>query len=87
MPEGIDAAASLAVPYAEVCRRELSLIAARNYVPDDFREAMRLIANGAVDVEPMVTGLQRTSFFVDHRDALPWSDRRSFGIIGATPNV
>lgn len=48
--------ASLAVPHAEVYRRELSLIAARNYVPDDFREAMRLIADGAVDVEPMVTG-------------------------------
>lgn len=48
--------APLKVPFAEVYRRELSLIAARNYVPDDFREAMRLIVDGAVDVAPMVTG-------------------------------
>ncbi len=48
--------APLAVPFAQVYRRKLSLIAARNYVADDFREAMRLIAEGAVAVEPMVTG-------------------------------
>jgi len=49
-------AAPLEVPFAQVYRRELSLVAARNYVPDDFREAMRLIADGAVEVAPMVTG-------------------------------
>jgi 2-desacetyl-2-hydroxyethyl bacteriochlorophyllide A dehydrogenase len=52
-PHGADH--RLAVPYAKVYRRELSLIASRNYVPDDFVEAMRLIAAGQVDAAAMVT--------------------------------
>ncbi|MDX9862868.1 MAG: alcohol dehydrogenase catalytic domain-containing protein [Rhodospirillales bacterium] len=47
----------LDLPFAKVYRRELSLIASRNYVPDDFREAMRLLAEGAVKTEPLVTGV------------------------------
>jgi L-iditol 2-dehydrogenase/L-gulonate 5-dehydrogenase len=48
-------AATLRVAFAKVYKRELSLIAARNYVPDDFREAMRLIADGAVEVAALIT--------------------------------
>jgi 2-desacetyl-2-hydroxyethyl bacteriochlorophyllide A dehydrogenase len=48
--------APLRVTYAKVYRRELSLIASRNYVPDDFREAIRVLEVGAIDTEAMVTG-------------------------------
>lgn len=42
--------------YAKVYRRELSLIASRNYVPDDFLEAMRLLDSGGVEAAPLITG-------------------------------
>jgi threonine dehydrogenase-like Zn-dependent dehydrogenase len=48
--------APLAVAYAKIYRRELALIAARNYVPDDFKEAIRLLEADAVDPDPMITG-------------------------------
>ena len=47
----------LSVPYAKVYSREITLVASRNYVPDDFVEAMRLMANGEVDVSPLITGV------------------------------
>jgi L-iditol 2-dehydrogenase/L-gulonate 5-dehydrogenase len=47
----------LELPFAKVYRRELSLIASRNYVPDDFREAMRLMAEERVKTGPLVTGV------------------------------
>ena len=43
------------MPFAKVYRRELALIASRNYVPDDFREAIRLLEAGAIETAPMVT--------------------------------
>ena len=43
--------------YAKVYRRELALIASRNYVPDDFIEAMRLLDSGDVDAAPLITGV------------------------------
>jgi 2-desacetyl-2-hydroxyethyl bacteriochlorophyllide A dehydrogenase len=48
--------APLEMPFADVYRRELSLIASRNYVPDDFVEAIRLLEAGAVDPDVMITG-------------------------------
>ena len=48
--------APLGMPFATIYRRELALIASRNYVPDDFREAIRLLEAGAIDPLPMVTG-------------------------------
>ena len=48
--------APLEMPFADVYRRELSLIASRNYVPDDFIEAIRLLEVGAVDPDVMITG-------------------------------
>jgi threonine dehydrogenase-like Zn-dependent dehydrogenase len=48
--------APLEMPFADVYRRELSLIASRNYVPDDFIEAIRLLETGAVDPDVMITG-------------------------------
>jgi 2-desacetyl-2-hydroxyethyl bacteriochlorophyllide A dehydrogenase len=47
--------APLRIPFAQVYRRELALIASRNYVPDDFREAIRLLEAGAIDPLPMVS--------------------------------
>jgi len=47
----------LELPFAKVYRRELSLIASRNYVPDDFREAMRLMTEGRVKAGPLITGV------------------------------
>jgi threonine dehydrogenase-like Zn-dependent dehydrogenase len=43
------------MPFAQIYRRELALIASRNYVPDDFREAIRLLDAGAVVTAPMIT--------------------------------
>jgi L-gulonate 5-dehydrogenase len=48
--------APLEMPFAEVYRRELSLVASRNYVPDDFIEAIRLLEAGAIDPDVMITG-------------------------------
>jgi 2-desacetyl-2-hydroxyethyl bacteriochlorophyllide A dehydrogenase len=48
--------APLELPYAPIYRRELSLMASRNYVPDDFREAIRLLEAGAIDPDAMITG-------------------------------
>jgi len=48
--------APLELPYAPIYRRELSLVASRNYVPDDFREAIRLLEAGAIDPDAMITG-------------------------------
>lgn len=45
----------LGVPFAQIYRRELALIASRNYVPDDFREAIRLLAASAIETAPMIT--------------------------------
>jgi 2-desacetyl-2-hydroxyethyl bacteriochlorophyllide A dehydrogenase len=45
----------LPMPFAQVYRSELTLIASRNYVPDDFREAIRLLEAGAIETAPMVT--------------------------------
>lgn len=46
----------VAIPYATVYRRELSLIASRNYTRHAFAEAIRLVAAGAIDEDVMVTG-------------------------------
>ena len=51
------------MPFAQVYRRELALISSRNYVPDDFREAIRLLEAGAVATGPMVTATYRLSDF------------------------
>jgi L-iditol 2-dehydrogenase/L-gulonate 5-dehydrogenase len=48
--------APLELPYAPIYRRELSLMASRNYVADDFREAIRLLEAGAIDPDAMITG-------------------------------
>ena len=47
--------APLGMPFARIYRRELALIASRNYVPDDFREAIRLLEAGALETAPMVS--------------------------------
>lgn len=51
------------MPFAQIYRRELALIASRNYVPDDFREAIRLLAAGAVVTAPMITATYPLSEF------------------------
>jgi L-iditol 2-dehydrogenase len=45
----------LTISFPKIYRRELSLIVSRNYVPDDFREAIRLIGEGWVDVDALIT--------------------------------
>ncbi len=54
----------LDLSFAKIYRRELSLIASRNYVPDDFREAMRLMVEGRVKTEPLITGVWPLAEFV-----------------------
>lgn len=54
----------LGLPYAKVYRRELTLVASRNYVPDDFREAMRLMAAGEVKTSSLITGTWPLAEFI-----------------------
>jgi 2-desacetyl-2-hydroxyethyl bacteriochlorophyllide A dehydrogenase len=46
----------LAFPHAPILhRRELSLLASRNALPDDFRRIIKLIEEGAINTEPWIT--------------------------------
>lgn len=54
MPHGD---AELAVPHPEFYRKELSLIISRNYIRQDFMDAIQLLENGAVEPSAMVTGV------------------------------
>ncbi|TDD83050.1 oxidoreductase [Actinomadura darangshiensis] len=47
----------LDLPYERFYARELSMVACRNYVRDDFRDAVALIADGKVDPRPLRTGV------------------------------
>lgn len=46
----------LTIDYATIYRKELSVVATRNYTRHDFEEAVALLADGSVDPRPMVTG-------------------------------
>lgn len=49
-------AQDLTFPHAPVFhRRELTLLAARNAVPEDFRRIIQLISDGRIDVAPWIT--------------------------------
>lgn len=49
------AGAQLTVDYGAVYRKELSLVASRNYTRADFREAIALLDAGHIDPRPLVT--------------------------------
>jgi threonine dehydrogenase-like Zn-dependent dehydrogenase len=60
------------VEFFSVVRREVTIVGSMIY-QDEFPEALRLLANGAVRTQPLLThrfGLERIAdAFVAHRDA------------------
>lgn len=71
----------LALPYPTVYRRELSLIASRNYAPDDFRESIRLMSTGAIDATQMVTARLPLADFAQAYDELVTHPERHLKIM------
>jgi len=61
---------SIVADFPTAYRRELSLITSRNYVKDDFTEAIRLLDSGAFDPTPLVTKTVALSDFQSGLDAL-----------------
>ena len=73
--------APLGIPFATVYRRELALIASRNYVPDDFREAIRLLEQGAIETGPMVTATYPLADFAAAHAALAEHPERHLKVL------
>ena len=73
--------APLGMPFATVYRRELALIASRNYVPDDFREAIRLLEQGAIETGPMVTATYPLADFAAAHAALTEHPERHLKVL------
>jgi len=60
----------LSVDFTTVFARELSLVATRNYVPQDFRDAIALLVEGKVEPGPLITGRFPLADFAAAIDAL-----------------
>ena len=58
------------VPYSHVYAKELSLIATRNYVPQDFIDAVAMLERDEVDLRPTVTATYTLDRFDDAIAAL-----------------
>lgn len=61
---------TLEVNFPLLYRRELSLIVSRNYVPQDFIDAMNLLETGQINLEPLVTAHYSLEQFSDAIHAL-----------------
>jgi threonine dehydrogenase-like Zn-dependent dehydrogenase len=46
---------TLELDFPVLYRRELSLVVSRNYVPQDFLEAMALLETGQINLESLIT--------------------------------
>jgi 2-desacetyl-2-hydroxyethyl bacteriochlorophyllide A dehydrogenase len=73
--------APLGIPFAQIYRRELALIASRNYVPDDFREAIRLLETGAIATAPMITATYPLAEFATAHAALTRHPERHLKVL------
>jgi L-iditol 2-dehydrogenase/L-gulonate 5-dehydrogenase len=73
--------APVGMPFATVYRRELALIASRNYVPDDFVEAIRLLEQRAIETGPLVTATYPLADFAAAHAALTEHPERHLKVL------
>lgn len=67
----------------EFHRRELTLCASRNATPDDFRNVLRMMEEGRIDVRPMITHRLSLTELPEHFETLV----RSPGLLKAVAEV
>jgi 2-desacetyl-2-hydroxyethyl bacteriochlorophyllide A dehydrogenase len=71
----------LEVDFPLLYRRELSLVISRNYVPQDFIDAMDLLETGQINLEPLVTAHYSLEQFSDAIHALQTQPERHIKIL------
>jgi 2-desacetyl-2-hydroxyethyl bacteriochlorophyllide A dehydrogenase len=72
---------SLEVDFPLLYRRELSLVVSRNYVPQDFTDAMDLLETEQINLEPLVTAHYSLEQFSDAIHALQTQPEKHIKIL------